>query len=403
MRVLLSGYFNDVTGFGVDGIGLARALLRRGFDVYLDPLNVFPPLPREVAALLAKPLPGEVDLAISYRRPAELADRTTAGATVPAYLTVAWTMYEWTSLANLDYPDIFATDRPLTDLGEPVRSGTVERLAANMAIFDALITTDQVSHRALGHLHPNTFVLQGGYEPELWPPMGRDWSASPFRFVMVGALSNRKNPFAVIRAFKALRDAGELADATLTLKSTQPGITPRVGEWAPGVEVVLAGWSMSKLREFYGSCHALLAPSRGEGKNLPAVEFASTGGAVAVTDVGGHAQWASTEYTWTLPFEWSPVPGYPDCQEAEVDGGALADAMLEMYRDRGEARRRGEIASKVLPAMCGWDSVVERLLTELSRRCGRRGREIADLAAMIRRPERDSSRDAMAATAALEW
>ena len=72
MRILCKLPLNPFSGYGTDGIGIVRALLGAGCDVYLDPTFVSPPLPPDVAELLTKRLEAPFDLLIHHVDPAQM-------------------------------------------------------------------------------------------------------------------------------------------------------------------------------------------------------------------------------------------------------------------------------------------------------------------------------------------
>lgn len=375
MKVLLSCPVNTTTGYGQDGVELARALMRWGVDLYLHPSGLHPPIPADVAALLTKQIPEHVDLFISHRCPQELAmSPESAGLYAVSTVSVAWSMWEWDSLDNVD-----AISRSNCEHAFKV----TENLAKALTHFDTVLAYDEVSKQALSPYHPRISVLQGGVDA--LAPSPRDWHASPFRFLMVGALSSRKNPFSVIEAFKKLRDAGELADAQLVLKTTIAGLHPAMEQWCPGLRIIGEVWPTDQLRELYRQSHVLLAPSWGEGKNRPAVEFATSGGAVAGTWIGGHAQWMSSEYAFPLRYTLEETS--PGARGAIVDSDHLAETMLALYTDRAETARRASVASRVLPGMMSWSRVLERLCQHLKTVGGDRGVEVAALMRACRQPE----------------
>lgn len=376
MKVLISAPVNPVTGYGNDGIELIRAFLRWGADVYLHPSGVHPPLPPEVAAVLTKPIPDHVDLFISHRCPQELARRESAGVYATSTVALAWTMWEWDSLDNVDEINQANCEHAFR---------VTDHLGGVLSSFDAVLAYDEVSQRALSPYHSKVDILQGGVTPV--PPVARDWQASPFRFLMMGALSSRKNPFASIMAFRELRQAGELADAELVLKTTVTGLHPAMEQWCPGLKIYGAVWPAQKVQELADSSHVLLAPSWGEGKNIPAAQFAMSGGAVAATAIGGHAQWLSEEYGWPLKFSLQET--YPGARAAIVDQEHLRDTMLALYTDRAETARRAAVASRVLPSMLSWDSVLERLMLRLGSLAGARGHDVEGAMRVCRRPVLD--------------
>lgn len=375
MKVLLSGPVNVITGFGNDVCELAHALVRWGVDLYIHPSSVHPPLSPTMAALLTKTIPREVDLLISHRCPQELAaSPESAGLYSAATVALAWSMWEWDSLANVDSLNKNNCEHSFR---------VTDHLEKALSRFDAVLAYDKVSKQALDPYHKIVDILQGGVDP--LPHMPRDWSAKPFRFCMVGALSSRKNPFAAINAFKALRDNGELKDAELILKTTYPGLHPAMEQWCPGLRIIGEVWPIEKIHQLYRSSHVLLAPSWGEGKNRPAIEFATSGGAVVATNFGGHAQWISPEYAWPLRFELTSME--EGARAAVVDEEHLRETMLALYTDRAETARKASIASRVLPAIVSWDRVLERLQLRLAELPGPRGTEVAALMHSCRRSE----------------
>lgn len=371
MKVLVNGPANDVTGYGNDTLGLCSALMRWGCDVYLQPSNLHPPLPPPIAALLTKPLPVHVDLALTHRCPQELAVPLLFAPRSYATVSLAWSMWEWQSLENVD---------KVSDDKHCLQVTAV--LSSALSSYDSLLVYDKVSYSALSPYHGNTHILQGGIEiPPVWP---RAWFGTPFRFLMLGALHARKAPMVAVHAFKKLKDRGELTDAELILKTVSAGLPRALEEWCSGVRVLAEVWPPSNLDALMGLCQVLLAPSRGEGKNIPALRFATSGGAVAATKVGGHEMWLSEQVGFPLDYEWRDSV---DGRGAEVDPDHLAEVMLALYRDRAETRRRAEMAARILPAMVSWDRVIQRLCDGLEGYAGDRGVEVQALMRASRQPE----------------
>lgn len=382
MKVLLSAPANSITGYGNDGIELAQALIRWGVDLYLAPASVFPPLPRDVAAVLTKPVPPTVDLLIAHKCPQELARVESCGIYSLATVALAWTMWEWSSLANVDTINADNCEHAFR---------VTDNIRDSLSRFDAVLAYDDVSHQALSPYHDNLHTLQGGVTP--LAPMQRDWMASPFRFLMCGVLSARKNPFVAVNAFKSLRDSGELTDATLTLKSTYPGMHPAMEAWCPGLKLINEVWPASRLHQLYRDSHVMVAPSWGEGKNRPGVEFATSGGAFVGPRIGGHAQWMNSDYTWSVDYKLRDFGN--GAYGADVDEGHLAELMLKLYSDRSSTAMKAATAARCLPAQVSWDSVLERLLLRLPSFVPGRGAEVA---ALMRACRQDPESEAVGAS-----
>jgi len=348
VRVLVRTALNPYSGYGNDGLGILTALMNAGIDTYVEPTFVAPPLPPAIAQLLTKRLEAPFDLLIHHADPAGLGISPESRRACKA--TVAWTMWEYSSLDNLKG-----------------RSTLRKRLRD----YDLVLGYDQVSSGALApYVSTQAGTLQGGFWPQDWPvsPI-RDWNSERFGFCMVGQLGPRKDPFVAINAFKELKEEypDEFEGAELHLKTNCPGLHQAMEQWVPKLRVHYAVWTTDVLREFYHTQHVLLAPSRGEGKNVPALEFMATGGPVIATNWGGHTQWLSSTVGYPLDYELRPIDaGHPDCLNARASVAHLKKLMLEVYRDRAAARRRGEQAAALIPDMCSWDAVTRRLFDRLA-------------------------------------
>lgn len=347
LKILVKTPLNPFTGYGNDGIGLITALMDAGLDVYLDPLYVAPPLPAHVASLLTKRQQAPFDLLIHHHDPIHAGISPEARRACKA--AIYWTMWEYDSLDNC-----------------PRRSTLRKRFRD----YDAVFGYDNVSTTALGPYvkASNLATLQGGFFPSDWPKAERDWRSDRFGFCMVGALHERKDPFVAIEAFRELKQEHpeEFEPAELHLKTNVPGLHQAMQEWVPKLRVHYNVWPADVLREFYASQHCLLAPSRGEGKNMPALEFLSTGGAVIATNWGGHTQWLSPSYAYPLNYTLVPLsPATPNCHNARADKDHLKALMLHVFRNRAEAASKGDLAARLIPEMCSWDAVVRRMFDKL--------------------------------------
>lgn len=350
LKVLVKIPLSTFSGYGRDGIGLVRALAAAGIDVYLRPTGIQAPVPQEVANLLTKELRAPFDLSITHIDP--MAMKLDPDMEVSCQTNVAWTMWEWSSTANLSG-----------------RSTLKKRLNP----FDSLITYDEVTKEALSPFFRGPVIKQqGGSEFGNWSYIERDWNEENFYFGMVGApLSMRKNPFIAIRAFSELKAEDPEFDkhARMMLKTSRDdkSLSPRMEDIYPGLRVFADAWDEETLREFYGSLHVLLAPSWGEGKHLPSLEFLATGGTVIATNYGGMAEWLHPDYAYPLnEYEMKPMDIiYAKSPSASVSVEELKRHMLHAFYNRSEAEEKGRIGSNIIPQMCSWDAVVEKLFEKL--------------------------------------
>lgn len=355
MKVLVKAPVNPHSGYGNDGIGIIMALRMAGCDVYLDATTVQSPLPIEVAELFTKRLEPPFDLLIHHVDPGQL--ELSDGARRNATITVAWSMWEMSSLDNL-----------------PGRT----KLKKKLKPYDLVVGYDKVSTGSLApYVTTNAATVQGGYWPQRWRPVKRDWTSGPLQFCMVGALGPRKNPFVAIEAFRELREEHPELDIALNLKTVSPGLHSKMQDWIPGLRIFYETWPEETMRDFYASQHVLISCSRGEGKNMPALEFLSTGGTVIATNWGGHTQWLSPTIGYPLDYTLAPVSGAtPNCLWAEADKDHLKSLMLHAANNRDELARKGEIAMQLIPEMCSWPKAVDRLMERVGEIAGDKGERV---------------------------
>lgn len=351
MKILVKTPLSPYSGYGNDGLEMLTAMMNRGWDVYVMPMAVQAPLPPHIAGLLTKTLQAPFDLYINHTDPMAL--ECTPEIQRSADVTVGWTMWEFTGFKRV--------------MAEKDRRTLRKRLKE----FDALVGYSDVDTEAFGPYYDKPIIIQqGGFDPRKWPVLEhRDWNDEKIRFIQHGVLSQRKDPFRLLRAFAELsREHEDFAQgATLALHTTTPGLHSKIEEVYTNVRVFYDVWPVETVRDFYESAHVLVAPSRGEGKNLPALEFMSTGGTVIATNWGGHVQWMSDMYAYPLNYELADAVKDPrtDAQNARADVEHLKELLLHCFRNRDEVRRKGELASRVIPQAHSWDTVLDKFMGKL--------------------------------------
>lgn len=406
--------------YGNDGFGLIRALRDWGCDVYPQPTWLDVPIPQDLLPLFGKTLRAPFDLLINHWDPDHL--EITREARAASRVSVGWSMWEFAgpppgvkkpcsqhapcklcskpkddyqhdqilrghhfqpafrhenAVGNPDCTDCVRIDSGLYPMANNIRksAGGKPGLRERLQWFDMVLGYDEVSLSALAPFipeHVHSGVLQGGYESRLWKPVERDWHGDRFQFIMHGALNHRKAPWVAVEAWHQLKvDKGEaFAGARLALHTSLPGVIfPELNTAFEkvGAKVFCSSLDMQGVKDFYAAGHVLLAPSRGEGKNLPALEFMTTGGAVAATNFGGHTQWLSDD--WAYPLDYELGRTYPDCpwgaHDAKVSIDHLADKIWHIYTHREEARQKAIRAQEMIPKMCDWSVVVENLFRRI--------------------------------------
>lgn len=363
------------------------------------------PIPPDLLPLFAKPLEGPFDLTLNHWDPPHL--ELSEHGRRATRLAVAWTMWEMTSMAHCHEAGPVTED----DL-EPwkqawARSGKTPEsfpfkgrpgIRENLKWFDAVLGYSDVTLQALEPYIPEQVhrgVLQGGFEASEWKFAQRDWSDDGmFRFGMHGALNRRKEPFIVLQAFLELcEEHPEFKEgARLLLHTTVPSVLPEMNEIYEragiGVRIWLETWDKARLEQYYQACHALVYPSHGEGKNLPGLEFSSTGGVVLGTDWSGHASWLTHDVGYPLACTVERMDGRPDLGKwAVVSIAEVKRAMWHVFTHRAEAKRKGELAARLIPQMCSWDAVLENLFRRLRDLVPGQGEIVHNLAMAARRDQ----------------
>lgn len=338
--ILLKTPLSYGSGYGNDGFALSRSLHQAGVDVRLEPTVVVPPIPMGVAQLLVKPLQVELDYLIHHIDPQNC--KLSEGQRGIPVKKILWSMWEYNSM------------------GEKLGPVFTEMIQG----YDLILAYDEVSAQAFrphaDELGIPIKILQGGYWSEDWQYDNRErvWGPDVFRFGMAGVLSSRKNPFAAIHAFEEVRE--EFPHVELHLKNNVRTLHPAMEQRYPGLKIHYDTWDHDQMRAFYAGLHTYVAPSWGEGKNLPALESQTMGVPVIYSDFGGHRQWGSKETGW--PISGNLETHADGLESFRVDHDELVAAMKEAVRDWQKTKRMGEQAARSIQDMCDWSVVTRRLL-----------------------------------------
>lgn len=346
LRVHIQVPINE-SGYGQDGKGILRTFTRMGSYVTCQPINVVTPIPEDIANIFTHQPDYPFDLFINHVSPdaIELPEDVKGRA----YKKIAWSMWEW---------DTFGAEE------------NAERVRNNLEGYDLVLGYDDISVAAFKSTGTTVPVmkLQGGYDPDLWSKKDgslpeRDWFAEEFVFVIAGELSLRKNPYVLCKALKPLYEEGY--KFKLVMKNRfDDHIPPHFADAYPFLELHSGEtWPQERMRDMYERAHCYVAPSMGEGKNLPPIEAGTTGCAMILSDIAGHREWARSEFAKFVGGKWSTYDAGAGC--LYVDEGELREACREMMDDRLKAQYMGKLAHDILPASMSWESVIRRLTSEI--------------------------------------
>lgn len=270
--IILRGGGSVYTGYGNVLIELAIELDRRlPVGVWLHDVTMG--LPREFTVILEREIPVGYEIYLEITSPMQCAGKMTKA------FTVLYTMWEQTKfLNNCHLPE--------------------------MKSYDLIITPSFLSAEVIKSYLPNALVevVPLGIDVNRFRYQKRSLKG-PIKFCTFGYMSKRKGVDIAIDAF---REVSSKRNCYLDIHTT--GIT-LPDEWyeMPKVNIITIPLSRKGVIQWYYDHDVFLATSRGEGFNLPAVEFLSTGGSVIGAPFGGHAMWMGKDFCYPVSFVMTKV------------------------------------------------------------------------------------------------
>ncbi|HLA35700.1 MAG TPA: glycosyltransferase family 4 protein [Rhodocyclaceae bacterium] len=261
-----------------------------------------------------------------------------------------------------------------------------------MRQVDEIWTTSQWGHdviRANGLTDARVSVVPEGFDPTIFNPSLRPKKKDGvFRFLTVGKWEVRKGQIELLTAWaKAFRG---IKDVELILMCNNPFVPNfsieteikklNLGSLPPtkSIKNVPTDVDMAK---YYAEADCFVLPTRAEGWGLPIMEAMACGTPVITTRYSAMTDYANDENSYLLDVKrMSPVFDplfFPRAGEsgewAEIDVAQLAEYMLFVYKNRGEAARKGERAAADMAAQWTWDRAAIKANEIVEQRCGPRG------------------------------
>lgn len=374
MRVLMSSQFDRFSGYGNDAVDIAVGLARQGVDVVPWPTKVLPGIEPEFAQLLTKNPASTYDVALCFAPPFDVHPDDLVRLAPRA---VGYSMWETSKITTEDmrrhgFGDLAAHVIPEF---EPEPGLTWEddyegrwwswSKHANLDHrgLDLMIVTCPMNVDAFHAADPHVAidVLPCGVDVAKFAEVRRPVDRR-MRFGMIGMLAGRKDPFALLQVWQELKAEHPEFDAVLSLKTSCPGLHPKLVEVYPDVELYDRAWTPQQVLDWYSTVDVLVSVSRGEGNNKPAMEFMSTGGPVIATNWSGHQNWLYPDSGYPLRGVLRPVhPERDDVLDFRVDQQHLKDTLLHCWANRDEVAIKGQRAARLIRGSLSWEVVCAKL------------------------------------------
>jgi len=154
----------------------------------------------------------------------------------------------------------------------------------------------------------DSVVVPLGIDPRFWTYKRRK-IGDKIRFCTTGYMNKRKGIDISVKAYQTVRKD---YNCSLDIWNVNNAPMPREWEEIPDLKIIERPTLKVGLREFYYNHDVLLAVSRGEGFNMAAVEFLSSGGSVIGTSWAGQAMWLSENFAYPVKYKMIEVTAISD-------------------------------------------------------------------------------------------
>jgi glycosyltransferase involved in cell wall biosynthesis len=198
-----------------------------------------------------------------------------------------------------------------------------------------------------------------------------------FRFLHISSCFPRKGVDTLLDAYGEAFRASD--DVTLVIKTfpnphnvVQAQLEARraADPDYPAVEILEADWTPGQIASLYSQCHALVAPSRGDGFGLPMAEAMRHEIPVIVTGWGGQMDFCSDQTAWLIDYELAHAQTHleqPDSLWAEPDRESLCECLRTLYvATEAEKAERTQAALATIRSRYTWDQVATRTIDALA-------------------------------------
>lgn len=208
-------------------------------------------------------------------------------------------------------------------------------------------------------------VLTPGVDTDFFSSIERPPSDT-FNVLILGALTERKNPLGAIRIFQEASRGDKAWRFTIKTRALRGDGIERIRKAIAGdprIKLVATSAPGGGVRQLYHDHHCLLWPSKGEGVGLPPLEAMSTGMELVCADNSGMRDYLSEDHAYLIPtarmqpasgpgrFEYSWVARFGDVGSWWVpDEKKAVKQLRKAFENWARGKGKGQRAARYVRA-----------------------------------------------------
>ncbi|WP_293324895.1 glycosyltransferase [Microcoleus sp. PH2017_30_WIL_O_A] len=193
-----------------------------------------------------------------------------------------------------------------------------------------------------------------------------------FRFLHISSGFARKGLDVLLQAYTQAFTSNE--DVSLVIKTShnihntvqeQIHLLRKTRAYCPDIVLITDDLPTGYITNIYQRCHALVAPSRGEGFGLPMAEAMLFNLPVITTEFGGQADFCTEKTAWLIDYSFAKSKSHLSTDSSvwvEPDANHLAKLMQEVYQATQEQLQvKTQAAKKLIEQKFVWDVCASRV------------------------------------------
>ncbi|MEZ2225940.1 MAG: glycosyltransferase family 4 protein [Microcoleus sp.] len=193
-----------------------------------------------------------------------------------------------------------------------------------------------------------------------------------FRFLHISSGFARKGLDVLLQAYAKAFTSND--DVSLVIKTShnihntigdQINLLRKTSAYCPDIVLIVDDLPTGYIIDVYQRCHALVAPSRGEGFGLPMAEAMLFNLPVITTGFGGQADFCTEETAWLIDYSFAKSESHLSTDSSvwvEPDANHLAQLMQEVYQaPKEKLQAKIKAAKELIEQEFIWDNCASRV------------------------------------------